>query len=93
MKRQTCVVGILLVLIVSVGVIYLLGPDGIFGDYFTETFDDEGRYDSTNLNNMGVIYSNQSDIAHWNNGYSESDVCPWGAEHNGLDYMYLKLTK
>ncbi|GAG73300.1 unnamed protein product, partial [marine sediment metagenome] len=28
------------------------------------------------------------DIAHWNNAYSETDQCPWGAIHNGLDYMY-----
>lgn len=51
-------------------------------------FDNEGRYDLTILNNMGVIYDNQSDIAHWNDGYSESDACPWGFEHNGLDYMF-----
>ncbi len=83
MKKQVCVVGILAILVIAVGVVYLLGQQGI-----GSTFDNEGRYDSTVLNNMGVIYSNQSDIAHWNNGYSESDVCPWGAEHNGLDYMF-----
>ena len=37
---------------------------------------------------MGVIYSNRSDIMAWNNGYSETDACPWGAVHNGLDYMF-----
>ena len=51
-------------------------------------FDNEGRYNSTLLDNMGVIYSNQSDIAFWNNGYSETNNCPWGGIHNGLDYFY-----
>ncbi len=83
MKKQVCVVGILVILAVAVGAVYILGLNEGTG-----SFDNEGRYDSTVLNNMGVIYSNQSDIAHWNNGYSESDVCPWGAEHNGLDYMF-----
>ncbi|MHA1909725.1 MAG: hypothetical protein ACW98Y_20675 [Candidatus Thorarchaeota archaeon] len=85
MRKQVFVVGVLVLLVVAVGVVYLLGTDG----EIETTFDNEGRYDSTILNNMGVIYSNQSDIAHWNNGYSESDACPWGAEHNGLDYMFL----
>ncbi|MGY5860426.1 MAG: hypothetical protein RTU63_13735 [Candidatus Thorarchaeota archaeon] len=85
MRKQACVVGIILVVAVVAGVLYL-------GDYFFEedgeTFDNEGRYDSTILNNMGVIYANQSDIMAWNNGYSETDVCPWNAVHNGLDYMF-----
>ncbi len=25
----------------------------------------------------------------WNNGYSKSNSCPWGAEHNGLDYFFF----
>lgn len=37
---------------------------------------------------MGVIYNDPLDIAHWNNGYSESGSSPWGATHNGLDYMF-----
>jgi murein DD-endopeptidase MepM/ murein hydrolase activator NlpD len=82
MKKQVCVVGILAILVVALGAVYFLGLE--FGD----TFDNEGRYDSTVLNNMGVIYANQSDISGWNNGYSESDVCPWGAVHNGLDFMF-----
>ena len=83
MKKKACVVGLVLIVAVVAGALYL-------GDYFFEedSFDSEGRYDSTILNNMGVIYANQSDILAWNNGYSESDVCPWGAVHNGLDYMF-----
>jgi hypothetical protein len=79
-----CVVGILIVLVVAVGVIYLQNLDSVED----EPFDCEERYDSTVLNNMGVIYENQVDIHGWNNGYSESDNCPWSAEHNGLDFMF-----
>jgi hypothetical protein len=83
MKKQI-VAGIIIALVVAVGVVFLLG----FDPEPEDTFDNEGRYDSTVLNNMGVIYANQSDILAWNNGYSETDVCPWGAVHNGLDYMF-----
>ena len=85
MRKQASVIGIILVVAITAGVFYLRGLDG--GDHIAP-FDDEGRYDSTILNNMGVIYSNRSDIAHWNDGYSESDACPWGFIHNGLDYMF-----
>ncbi|MBE0526029.1 M23 family metallopeptidase [Candidatus Thorarchaeota archaeon] len=84
MKKQACIVGLILVIAAVAAIIY-------FGDIdlgIVDPFDNEGRYDSTILNNMGVIYSNQSDIAHWNNGYSDTDQCPWGAVHNGLDYMF-----
>lgn len=85
MKKQTCAVGIILVVAVAAAVLY-------FGDFdleIVDPFDNEGRYDSTGLNNMGVIYNNQSDIAMWNDGYSESNSCPWGFIHNGLDYFFL----
>lgn len=85
MKRRVCVIGIVVILVVAVGVVFILGMDMFEGD---PSFDNEGRYDSTILNYMGVIYSNQSDIEHWNDGYSESDACPWGFAHNGLDYMF-----
>lgn len=75
---------IILILVAGVGAIFLLGQN----EQEEPPFDNEGRYDSTILSNMGVIYDNQSDIAHWNNGYSETDQCPWGAIHNGLDYMF-----
>jgi len=83
MNRQVCAIGIVIVLVVAVGVLFMLGQEPV-----EPPFDSQGRYDSTALNNMGVIYSNQSHIEHWNNGYSESDACPWGAAHNGLDYMF-----
>jgi len=85
MKRQACVVGLIVIIAAVAGIL-------IFGDFEdrdnVEPFDNEGRYDSTILDNMGVIYANRSDIMAWNNGYSETDVCPWGAIHNGLDYMF-----
>lgn len=75
----------MVILVVAIGVIFILGMDQFEGD---PPFDAEGRYDSTVLNNMGVIYSNQSEITSWNEGYSESDACPWGFAHNGLDYFF-----
>ena len=85
MKKQACIVGLILVVAV-LGGLYLLTMNE--GGENIEPFDNEGRYDSTILDNMGVIYASQSDILAWNNGYSESDVCPWGAEHIGLDFMF-----
>ena len=84
MNKRICVGGVLILLVATAGIIYLLGSNDIIGN----TFDNEGRYDSTILNFMGVIYDNQSDIAHFNDGYSESDNCPWGFVHNGIDYFY-----
>ncbi|MHA1286926.1 MAG: M23 family metallopeptidase [Candidatus Thorarchaeota archaeon] len=85
MKKQACIVGLIVIVAAVVGIL-------IFGDFEDRDnvipFDNEGRYDSTILNNMGVIYENRSDILAWNNGYSETDVCPWNAVHNGLDYMF-----
>ncbi|MFX1367155.1 MAG: M23 family metallopeptidase [Promethearchaeota archaeon] len=85
MRKQVCVVGVVVLLVVAVGVVFLLGTNGDAPD----VFDNEGRYDSTVLNNMGVIYSSQSDIAFYRDGYSESDACPWGFEHNGIDYFFF----
>jgi len=83
MKKQVCVVGIVVILVVAV--VFILGLDVQENDV---PFDNAGRYDSTVLNTMGVIYSNQSDIESWYEGYSESDACPWGFIHNGLDYFF-----
>ncbi len=85
MRKQVCVVGIVAILVVAVGIVFILGLD-LQED--VDTFDNDGRYDSTVLNGMGVIYTNQSDIVYWNDGYSESDACPWGFIHNGLDYFF-----
>jgi hypothetical protein len=71
MKKQI-VAGIIIALIVAVGVVFILGLDL----EPENTFDNEGRYDMTVFDDMGVLYANRSDIAHWNNAYSESDACP-----------------
>lgn len=61
--------------------------DGITNPF--DTFDNGGRYDSTALNDMGVIYSNRSDNHDFRGGYSESINCPWGAIHNGIDFFLI----
>jgi len=84
MNRKICVVLIILILVSGIGALFLLGshePDD-------DVFDNGGRYDSTILNNMGVIYTDQSNITYFNDGYSESDSCPWGFVHNGIDYFF-----
>ena len=84
-------------ILVTIIIIVLLGAGfGVTYLYFSWdkiTFDSEGRYDSSNLNYMDVIYENRSDIYAFNEGYSESDACPWGFEHNGIDYFLLNDTK
>ncbi|MBY8996374.1 MAG: hypothetical protein KGD60_01490 [Candidatus Thorarchaeota archaeon] len=78
---------ILLIVILIVG---LVGFFVIQGGLFDRVlFDTEGRYDPSELNDMGVIYVNRSDIIEFNEGYSESDNCPWGAIHNGIDYLFF----
>jgi hypothetical protein len=85
MRKWVYVLGVVVILAVAVAVVYTLNNDPSESD---DPFDNEGRYDSTALDNMGVIYSNRSDIAFWNDGYSETDACPWGFIHNGLDYFF-----
>jgi hypothetical protein len=84
MNRRECIACAIVLLVVAVGTIYFLSST----NENDNLFDSEGRYDSSILDDMGVIYADPSDIEHWNEGYSESDDCPWGATHNGLDYMF-----
>ncbi|MCG3226697.1 MAG: hypothetical protein H7645_07245 [Candidatus Heimdallarchaeota archaeon] len=53
------------------------------------TFNPGDGYDPSVLDFMDVIYDNRTDIYAFNEGYSESDACPWGFEHNGIDYFLL----
>jgi hypothetical protein len=55
---------------------------------FSNHFDPGSRYSSQRLDYMGVVYRNQSDIYAFNEGYSETDDCPWGFVHNGIDYFF-----
>ena len=81
--KKKFLVLIIVIIIVGVGTtaIYILNRFGVF-------FDPGNRYPSTNLNYMGVIFENESDINAFNEGYSESASCPWGFEHNGIDYFF-----
>ena len=83
--RKSAIV-ILLLIISGIGIVGFLYQEGFFNRFF---FDTEGRYDSSVLDDMGVCYSNRSDIEAFNEGYSESDICPWGFIHNGIDYFYF----
>ena len=76
---------ILVIIIVGIGSFGILLQQGFI---YLSPFDTEGRYDSSILDDMGVIYANRSDIESYNEGYSESDISPWGFIHNGIDYFY-----
>jgi len=73
-------------------IVIILGLGGIIYYFYNEEnssfFNPGNRYDWSQLNYMDVIYENQSDIQAWNEGYSESDQCPWGFKHLGLDYFF-----
>jgi hypothetical protein len=82
MKKKVVIIIpiIIIIIIASIGIYFLYR----FGFFFSAG----GRYDDTNLNYMGVIYENQSDIHAFNEGFSTSDSCPWGFVHNGIDYFF-----
>ena len=83
------VIAILFLVIIGIGVTGFLLQEEINN---VDVFDNEGRYDSSSLDNMGVIYSSRSDIIEFNEGYSESDNCPWSAIHNGIDFLFFNIT-
>ncbi|TFG21088.1 MAG: M23 family metallopeptidase [Promethearchaeota archaeon] len=90
---KIALVTILILVVPSVGLLgYKIIHDLLSDDengWFNPPFDNEGRYDDSVLNNMTVIYESQSDIVAWNEGFSASDVCPWGFKHEGLDYFFV----
>ena len=83
LKKKMIIIIIIIAISITVGTtaIYFLNRAGVF-------FDPGNRYPSTNLNYMGVLFENESDINAFNEGYSESASCPWGFEHNGIDYFF-----
>ena len=88
MQKKTAI-PIILIIVVATVVLYVQFRNNPNDQEQTDnSFDNEGRYDSTNLDYMGVIYTNRSDILNWNGGYSESTDCPWGRIHNGLDFAF-----
>jgi len=81
MKKKYIVIIIAAGLSVGIFLTFILNRTGFF-------FNPGSRYDSSNLNYMDVLFENKSDIQAFNEGYSESDACPWGFEHNGLDFFF-----
>ncbi len=78
------IIAILVLVIIGIGFAVYLLPENLFDE---NVFDNEGRYDASVLDDMGVLYSNRSDILAFNGGYSESDNCPWDDVHNGIDFI------
>jgi hypothetical protein len=88
MKKVASTIAVL-VIVIAVAVIFYVQYDCTSNTPNNAgLFDNEGRYNSSNLNYMGVIFTNRSDILNWNGGYSESTACPWGVVHNGLDFAF-----
>lgn len=81
MEKRTKVILIIFIILGSGISIFILSRLGFF-------FTSGGRYDDSKLDYMSVPWKNMSDINSWNEGYSESDDCPWGFEHNGLDFFF-----
>jgi hypothetical protein len=81
--KKKIIITIVISCVVVIGgfIIYMFFNQGAF-------FSSEGRYDDTELNYMGVIFENSSDINSFNEGYSTSSACPWGFEHDGIDFFF-----
>jgi len=87
--KRSCIYALLLIGIIAGAVLlYIQFSNGNLPNQ-EDTFDNEGRYDSTSLSDMGVIYANRSDNHDFRGGYSESTDCPWGAIHRGIDYFLI----
>ncbi len=82
-------IAVIIIVILGAG----LGGTFLYFSWNRLFFNAGDRYDSTNLDFMDVIYENRSDIYAFNEGYSESNACPWGFEHNGIDYFLVNNSK
>ena len=80
---------LIILLIVGVGI----GATTLYFFWGKITFNAVNRYPSDHLNYMDVIYENRSDIYAFNEGYSDTDSCPWGFKHQGIDYFLLNNSK
>jgi hypothetical protein len=85
-KQGTAIVVLIIVVAASISLYawYYYSQNGTGNDVF---FNNGGRYDASVLDDMGVVYTNRSDIHAFNEGYSASVNCPWGTIHNGIDYF------
>jgi len=80
-------------LIILIIAIAGLGATSLYFYWGIVTFNAGDRYPSDHLNYMDVIYENRSDIYAFNEGYSDTDSCPWGFKHQGIDYFFLNNSK
>jgi len=87
MRKSVIILLIIIIIGSAFGAVY------IYFSWDKLTFNPGDKYDSSTLDCMDVIYDNRSDIYAFNEGYSESDDCPWGFEHNGIDYFFLNNSK
>lgn len=78
-KKFYFLIGIILIAAVGTSTYFLL----------IDNFDDEGRYDSSHLNMLGVLYEHRDNNTAFNEGFSKSDSCPWGFAHDGIDYFLV----
>jgi murein DD-endopeptidase MepM/ murein hydrolase activator NlpD len=83
---RTKAAALLIITVVCIGAVVSIY--GLQNNWFAP-FDPGDRYYSQRLDYMGVIYANRSDIYAFNDGYSETNSCPWGFIHNGIDYFFL----
>ncbi|MHA1251236.1 MAG: M23 family metallopeptidase [Candidatus Helarchaeota archaeon] len=80
MKKKYKIILLVVIILGGSTFIYLLYLRGFF-------FSSWGRYDESKLE-MEAPWEKAEDIHSWNEGYSESDDCPWGFEHRGLDFFF-----
>ncbi|MBD3352498.1 MAG: peptidoglycan DD-metalloendopeptidase family protein [Candidatus Lokiarchaeota archaeon] len=77
-KKKSLIITLCILIVGTFSALYFLRDD----------FDAEGRYDSSELNMLGVVYEDRSNITAFNEGYSTTDQCPWGFVHKGIDYFF-----
>lgn len=87
---QSRSIALLLILVIGAGA--FIGIYGLRNNLFM-TFDPGDRYQSQRLDYMGVIYANRSSQYGFFEGYSETNSCPWGFIHNGIDYFFTNNTE
>ena len=82
MKKSTAI--ILILIVIGGGAAFLVTSVYMGGGFFNTG----GRYDDSQLNDLGVIYTSQSDINAFNMGFSTTADCPWGFAEDGVDYFF-----
>ncbi|HME53147.1 MAG TPA: peptidoglycan DD-metalloendopeptidase family protein [Candidatus Lokiarchaeia archaeon] len=83
-KKAKIAIAVAIIIVVTSGITFI----AVYSQFNDIFFNNGGRYDSSVLNDMGVIYTNRTDIHAFREGYSTSAACPWGFAHNGIDYFF-----